>query len=672
MLAVAALAAAAGAIRAVDAARAQKARAEAGRSAAASRQRAADALRQQLEAVSLDAGAASTLPPLVKMLTQLMRHRIEDQVGATVKDFFDTELTWDQYRKKYKVYGLSVEGDRLQVAQGMGAQELVAGDLIRQTRENGRSFATVMGKDWPHAAGAAPVVVPGLTRPVILVLARPYDEAFLRETAERAGGAMLLSDGQKVLARSGAPVELDHLASAIGHEADGQPFVAPDGTWAASATPVAPRLWLWVHASGLLAVRDSATSATTTKAIIGLAAVLLAVLSLFLGLRRPPVVAVSQPSLPAPAPPAGAPLPPAPVPPSSQDVSAFGSTIHAGAAPPPPGRPSSGVPFGRYLLLERLGEGGMSQVYTAVTFGAEGFRRKFVVKRLRPELSNDPAVVAQFIDEANLASSLVHSNIVPVFDFGKQGDEYFLATEYILGRDLSRIVRRMAEVERQFMPVNLALYCALETLKALEYAHTKTGEGGQPLGLVHRDVSPNNVLVSGRGEVKLFDFGIVKAEGRVTRTQHGVVKGNVSFMSPEQARGVDIDARADLFSLGLVLFYCVTGEVLYQGNTTYDLLLKAANGPGPEERARIAALPAPAAALVGKALEIEPARRYQSAAEFAAAIAPHVRAASNELAEVMQRLFAEEFRQEEKRFAAAFPTAQNPGATPPKANSRRS
>jgi serine/threonine-protein kinase len=324
------------------------------------------------------------------------------------------------------------------------------------------------------------------------------------------------------------------------------------------------------------------------------------------------------------------------------------------------------------MLLERLGEGGMAQVYTAVTFGAEGFRRKFVVKRLRPELTADPAVVAQFIDEANLASTMVHSNIIPVFDFGKQGDEYFLATEYILGRDLGRIVRKMVESDRRHMPVALALYCTLETLKALEYAHTKTGEGGRSLGLVHRDVSPNNVLVSARGEVKLFDFGIVKAEGRVTRTQHGVVKGNVSFMSPEQARGVDIDARADLFSLGLVLFYCLTGEVLYQGNTTYDLLLKAATGPGPDEQARIAALPTPAASIVARALEVDPNRRYQSAAEFAAVVSPYVRASGNELAGVMQRLFSEEFRQEEKRFADAFPTVQSPGSTPPQATSRRS
>ena len=211
--------------------------------------------------------------------------------------------------------------------------------------------------------------------------------------------------------------------------------------------------------------------------------------------------------------------------------------------------------FGRYTLLDRLGEGGMAEVYTAATFGAEGFRRTFVVKRLRAELAREPAVVAQFIDEANLASSLVHSNIIPVFDFGKVGDEYFMAQEYILGRDLGRLTARVIERDGRALAPLVVFYAAAETLKALEYAHTKLGDNGRPLGIVHRDVSPSNILLSARGEVKLFDFGIVKAEGRVTKTQHGVVKGNVSFMSPEQARGVDVDARADLFSLGLVMYY---------------------------------------------------------------------------------------------------------------------
>jgi serine/threonine-protein kinase len=323
-----------------------------------------------------------------------------------------------------------------------------------------------------------------------------------------------------------------------------------------------------------------------------------------------------------------------------------------------------GRSFGRYVLVDRLGEGGMSQVYTAVVFGAEGFRRKFVIKRLRPEYLDDQTVVSSFIDEANLASSLVHSNIVPVLDFGKVGDEYFLATEYILGRDLGRITQHLKQRTGAGMPVAAVLHAAHEVLEALEYAHSRTGESGSALGIVHRDVSPNNILVTARGEVKLFDFGIVKAEGRVTRTQQGVVKGNVSFMSPEQARGLEVDARADLFSLGLVIYYCLTGEVLYQGATSYELLLKAATGPGPDEIPRLRTLPEPAGALLARALASDAAARFASATEFAAALAPHIAGGAAQLAGLMRTQFADDFRREEERFAGAIPVGTpSPGSS---------
>jgi serine/threonine protein kinase len=241
-----------------------------------------------------------------------------------------------------------------------------------------------------------------------------------------------------------------------------------------------------------------------------------------------------------------------------------------------------------------------------------------------------------------------------------------MAQEYILGRDLARLTQRAVEQHQQALSTLVVFYAAAETLKALEYAHAKLADNGRPLGIVHRDVSPSNILLSARGEVKLFDFGIVKAEGRVTKTQHGVVKGNVSFMSPEQARGGDIDARADLFSLGLVMYYCLTGDVLYHGNTTYELLVKAATGPGAEELARIAALPAPADAIVRRALEIAPAQRFQSAADFGAAHAPHLAGAQAEAARLMRELFSADFQQEEARFAAAIPTTdRNAGAPGP-------
>jgi serine/threonine protein kinase len=310
--------------------------------------------------------------------------------------------------------------------------------------------------------------------------------------------------------------------------------------------------------------------------------------------------------------------------------------------------------FGRYVLLDRLGEGGMAEVYTAVAFGAENFRRTFVVKRLRPEMAREASVVSAFIDEANMASSLVHSNIVPVFDFGKVGDEYFLAQEYILGRDLGRITRRSLEREGKPIPAAQVFFVASEVLKALDYAHGRTGEGGKPLGIVHRDVSPNNILVSARGEVKLFDFGIAKAEGRLTQTQAGVVKGNVRFMSPEQARGLHVDSRSDLFSLGLVVYHALAGDALYDGSNSYELLMRAAQGPGPAEMAKIGALGEPAAHILMRALQPDAGSRYQSAAEFATALHPYLGGAAASLVRTMEHFFAADIRDEEARFASAM------------------
>jgi serine/threonine protein kinase len=175
---------------------------------------------------------------------------------------------------------------------------------------------------------------------------------------------------------------------------------------------------------------------------------------------------------------------------------------------------------------------------------------------------------------------------------------------------------------------------------------------------VHRDVSPNNILVSGRGEVKLFDFGVAKAQGRITQTQFGMVKGNVRFMSPEQARGEAVDGRSDLFAVGLVLYYALTGDSLYEADTAYNLLVKAAQGPGDKERESLSKLPQEARIVLERALQANPGDRYQTAAEFALALAPFIGGAHDALARTMERLFGEDIRAEEARFAtAAIPDA---------------
>ena len=668
------------AARAVEAGRTLTVRREAARAAEATGMRATDALETRVRELKLEAQNAATNPRLVAAL----RGNVD---AATLQDLFRTEDWWEPYRIAFKVYAVAFNTDKLDVIEGMKNAEFFSDLLVREAREQHEAVAQiVMGKGWPFAAAAAAVDLPGKSIPAVLLLAKPIDDGVVRKLAETVGGAVLLSDGSHAVIEAGTERERDLLRGAIGAEPRGPIFQSADGSWAAEVSALVPGLWLWSYASAGAAAHDAESTAVAITATIWSVAGLLAILGLFLGLRRKDAPA-------APAVPDGAqaevtdfaPARPstlaAPVVRTRQGLGSPGSIPLGNAATElhrtdgSLAQPTGTTRFGRYLLLDQLGEGGMAQVYTAVTFGAEGFRRTFVVKRLRAELTRDPAVVAQFIDEANLGSTLVHSNIIPVFDFGKVGDEYYLAQEYILGRDLGRVTQRMLERQQRPLPPATVLYVASETLLALEYAHSKLGDGGRPLGIVHRDVSPSNILVSARGEVKLFDFGIVKAEGRVTKTQHGVVKGNVSFMSPEQARGVNIDGRADLFSLGLVIFYCLTGEVLYRGDTTYELLVKAATGPGPEELARIATLPGPCAKIVRRALEVEPDQRYQTAREFEAALGPHIEGGAASSATVMSALFAEDFRAEEARFAAAVPNTepglQTDGAGRPDLQPRR-
>jgi serine/threonine-protein kinase len=268
----------------------------------------------------------------------------------------------------------------------------------------------------------------------------------------------------------------------------------------------------------------------------------------------------------------------------------------------------------------------------------------FVIKRLRPELVRSRHAVEQFIDEAKLGSSLAHPNIVPVFDFGKVGDEYFMAQEYVVGRDISRLLRRHVEREGRPLDEKMMLYIAHEVLDALAYAHALTDEQGQPLDLVHRDVSPGNVMVTDRGEVKLLDFGIVKALGRVSTSETGVVKGNVDFMSPEQARSEPVDARSDLFSLGLVMHRGLTDQRLYvRSDGDFEHLRQAGRGPTPAQLSKLDDLPI-AGPILRRALAIDPALRYQSAAEFAAAVAPHAAGGKVEAAALMKQLFGDELR----------------------------
>jgi serine/threonine-protein kinase len=322
---------------------------------------------------------------------------------------------------------------------------------------------------------------------------------------------------------------------------------------------------------------------------------------------------------------------------------------------PPPRRSSAVIPtiiaggeaasFGRYTVISRLGEGGMCELFIAGLAGPEGFQRTFVLKRLKPELARIRAAVDQFIDEAKLGSTLVHSNIVPVYDFGHVGDGFFMAQEYVVGRNVGQIVERHMERLREPLDVPSVLYIVHEALQALAYAHDRTTDDGAPLNVVHRDVSPGNILVSTGGEVKLIDFGIAKSEGRVSHTDIGNVKGNAAFMAPEQARGQVIDRRADLFSLGLVAYYALLGDPLYHGGTSAEVFYVAATGPSPELLQALDRLPPFVAQILSRALAVDPAERYATAEEFDADVVGHIGTGARAgMATLLNALFGPELR----------------------------
>ena len=315
---------------------------------------------------------------------------------------------------------------------------------------------------------------------------------------------------------------------------------------------------------------------------------------------------------------------------------------------------------GRYTLVSRIGEGGMAEIYSAVTTGVGSFRRPVVIKRLRPELAADPQAVAQFRDEANLLAAFNHPNIVAVHDFGRWDNRFFLAEEYVAGRNLGRIIEQCFARSGRPPALELIAYVAREILKALDYAHRMENREGRPMKIVHRDISPENIVVTPQGEVKLLDFGIVKAaEGRVSKTEIGMVKGNVTFMAPEQARGMDVDGRADLYSLALVLYYCCAGRTLYTADGIYERLTQAATGPGPSERAAIRKLPQPFATVIERATDPDLDRRYATAREMAADLKNWALHGATPTAMLVNELFGEELKDEARRLAT-FPTTEQP------------
>ncbi|HSL18134.1 MAG TPA: TonB family protein, partial [Methylomirabilota bacterium] len=304
--------------------------------------------------------------------------------------------------------------------------------------------------------------------------------------------------------------------------------------------------------------------------------------------------------------------PPAPAPPArGGGTEPAPKKARGEVAPPVP----SGTTFGQYVLEEHIATGGMAQVYKARMLGLEGFQKTVAVKRILPHLTDNEEFVRMFVDEAKLAAQLSHPNIIHIYDLGKIDRSHFIAMEYIEGRDLRSILDLCRERGTQ-VPVPIALWIVTLLAGALDYAHKKRDFDNRDLGLVHRDVSPQNVLISSDGEIKLCDFGIAKAASKASHTRAGALKGKLQYMSPEQAWGRDIDHRSDVFSLGLVLYEMLTARKVFAGDSELSIL-EQVRSPKVEPPSRlVAAIPADVDRVVLKALTPERTERYQSARDL--------------------------------------------------------
>lgn len=276
-------------------------------------------------------------------------------------------------------------------------------------------------------------------------------------------------------------------------------------------------------------------------------------------------------------------------------------------------------PFGRYTLVQRLATGGMAEVFKAKILSTHGFEKLLVIKRILPNLAADKTFVSMFIDEAKLTAQLIHPKIVQVTDFGEVSGQYFIALEFVDGFDGLALLRAAAQKQVR-LPIPICMFIAMEVLDALDYAHNAKDGEGKPMHLVHRDISPSNVFIARRGDVKLGDFGIAHAQERESKTQTGTLKGKYGYMSPEQVVGGELDARSDVFAVGIVLAEMLMGKRLFTAPNDLDVLLMVRDGRLDRFDKHCKDLPPELDVIVRKALAKSLENRYQSAAEFREAL----------------------------------------------------
>ena len=303
------------------------------------------------------------------------------------------------------------------------------------------------------------------------------------------------------------------------------------------------------------------------------------------------------------------------------------------------------IRFGKYLLLDKIATGGMAELYEAKITGIQGFEKLIAIKRILPHLASEEELVTSFIDEAKLAALLHHQNIVQIYDFGRIEDSYYIAMEYLLGKDLRMVIRK-ASLKGEPLRLESTLLIVSRICAALEYSHGLKDFQGKPLNIIHRDISPANVLITYDGNVKIVDFGIAKAATQSHLTQSGMIKGKVAYMSPEQAAGETIDHRSDIFSTGIILYELATGVPMFQGDTlqVLNLVRNAKFTPADQLKPE---LPAKFHEILDRALAKEREARYQSAGDMLADIEElmyqmSARTSPRRVADYMKVLFEEE------------------------------
>jgi len=300
--------------------------------------------------------------------------------------------------------------------------------------------------------------------------------------------------------------------------------------------------------------------------------------------------------------------------------------------------------YGRYELLGRIAFGGMAEIFLARETDAN---RMMVVKRVLPHVAEDPTFVEMFRDEARLAMQLNHPNICHVYSFGEVGDTYYLAMEWVNGKPLSKIIRKARE--QGGLPIPVAMKIVSQVAEALDYAHRASDASGEPLGIVHRDVSPQNIMVSFDGVVKLLDFGIAKATSHSTQTEAGIIKGKFAYMSPQQCVGEVIDGRADIFALGICLYEAIAGKNPFKRKTEFETMTRIVGEPAPPLLERREDCPTRVGEIVETALKKQPELRYQTAGDMQLEIEETLAQMgavvnAGRLGDYLKRLFPEDYR----------------------------